>query len=267
MNHRLQRSFSPVISGCPRTLVVALAIAVVAAVAVPPATAADQDAPLRHFESKVRPLLLQRCGECHGPEKQEGGFRVDSPAALRRGGSSGSTIVSGSPEKSLLVSAIAYKDEAVQMPPSGKLPAAEIAVMVEWIRAGAALPEEAGAPLPQKSVGDEQLVEGRRFWAFQPPVSRPLPSVRDSAWTRTAIDRFILEKLDSERIAPAADADSATWFRRAAFDLTGLPPDPDAVQALLADTAPDARARVLDRLLASPRYGERYARHWLDIAR
>jgi mono/diheme cytochrome c family protein len=267
MNHRLHRSFPPVLAFHLRTLVVSLATMLVVSATVLPAAAADQDAQLRHFESKVRPLLLQRCGECHGAEKQEGGFRVDSPAALRRGGSSGSTIVAGNPEKSLLVSAIVYKDEALQMPPSGKLPTAEIAVIEEWVRAGAALPEDAGAPLPQKSVGDEQLAEGRRFWAFQPPVPRPLPSVGNSAWSRTAIDRFILEKLESERIAPAADADSATWFRRAAFDLTGLPPDPDAVQALLADTAPDARARVLDRLLASPRYGERYARHWLDIAR
>ncbi len=242
-------------------------LAFVTALVATPMLAAGQDAPLRHFEAKGRPLWRQRCGECHGPDKQEGGLRVDSPAALRRGGNSGSTIVAGQPEKSLLASAVGYKDEALQMPPSGKLPAAEIAAIVDWIRAGAALPEDAGAPPPQKSVGDEQLAEGRRFWAFQPPADHPLPAVLNPTWSRSPLDRFILARLEQERVVPAADADAATWFRRAAFDLTGLPPDPAAVRELLADPAPDARARVLDRLLASPRHGERYARHWLDIAR
>ena len=263
MNSRLRRSFGPAAS---RVLGM-LAIVALTAFVFAPVAASGQEAQLRHFESKVRPLLLQRCGECHGPEKQEGGLRVDSPAALRRGGSSGATIVAGQPEKSLLASAIGYQDEALQMPPNGKLPATEIAVLVDWIRAGASMPEDAGAPLPQRSVGDEQLAEGRRFWAFQPPAPHPAPSVRHSAWPLTTLDQFILARLEQEQLPPTADADAATWFRRAAFDLTGLPPDPEAVRELLADSSPDARARVLDRLLASPRHGERYARHWLDIAR
>ena len=259
---------SPVRRPCEHLVACARGVlVVVVGAALLPLSATGQEAQLRHFEAKVRPLLIQRCGECHGADKQEGGLRVDSPAALRRGGNSGSTLVAGQPEKSLLASAIGYKDEALQMPPSGKLPAAEIAAIVEWIKAGAALPEDAGAPLPQRSVGDEQLAEGRRFWAFQSPVPQPLPTVRHAAWPLTALDRFILARLEQEQLAPTVDADPATWFRRAAFDLTGLPPDPEAVREFLADAAPDARARVLDRLLASPRHGERYARHWLDIAR
>lgn len=251
------------IAGLALGTVLALSTARCAPAADGPARAEQ----LRHFESKVRPILVQRCVKCHGSEKQEGELRLDSPTAALRGGAAGPPVVAGAPDKSLLVSAIRYKDEALQMPPEGKLPAEEIAALVQWIQTGAAIPEETGAPPPLKSIGDEQIAQGRQFWAFRAPANPPVPAVAQPAWLRTPLDAFILARLESEKLAPSPDADRATWLRRATYDLIGLPPQPDDVRAFVADESPDARVRALDRLLASPRYGERWARHWLDIAR
>ena len=244
------------IAGVVLAGLVTLGLASVAIAADGPARAEQ----LRHFESKVRPILVQRCVKCHGGEKQEGELRLDSPAAALRGGAAGPPVIAGAPDKSLLVSAVNYKDEALQMPPDGKLPAEEIAALVQWIQSGAAIPEEAGAPPPLKSVGDEQLAQGRQFWAFRAPGHPPVPAVAQSAWPRSPLDAFILARLESERLRPSPDADRAIWLRRATYDLLGLPPQPDDVRAFVADESPDARVRALDRLLASPRYGERWTR-------
>jgi mono/diheme cytochrome c family protein len=222
---------------------------------------------LRHYESKVRPILLNRCAKCHGPDEQEGKLRLDSPAATLRGGAAGSPVVAGEPERSLLISAVNYKDDALQMPPEGKLPADEIAALVLWIKTGAVVPDEGGSPAPSKSVDDSHIEEGRKFWAFQPAKRHPLPAVSRPQWLNSAIDAFILSQLDAHQLTPNPDADRATWIRRATLDLTGLPPRPEEVREFTADDSPDSRVRALDRLLASPRYGERWARHWLDIAR
>ena len=154
------------------------------------------------------------------------------------------------------------------MPPTGKLPDADIATLTEWIAQGAFWPEEAGAPAAKPNTGEYQITaEQRAFWSFQPVKSPPLPKVANSAWARTPIDQFILAALEGKGIQPSPAADKRTLIRRATFDLIGLPPTPEQVAAFLKDESPDAFAKVVDRLLASPQYGERWGRHWLDVAR
>ncbi|MDP2321997.1 MAG: PSD1 and planctomycete cytochrome C domain-containing protein [Acidobacteriota bacterium] len=239
----------------------------------PAATAAaGQDATL--FETKVRPMLAANCFACHG-EKALAGLRVDSRDALLRGGETGPALVPGDPEKSALFKAVQHADGFPRMPRGrAKLGAADIDALAEWIRAGAVWPEDeptsGGNPsgLPA-AVSHERAItaEHRAFWAFQPlKKSRP-PAVQNAAWPRTDIDRFILARLEQERLAPVAAADKLTLLRRATLDLTGLPPTPEDVDAFLADTSADAFDKVVDRLLASPRYGETWGRLWLDVAR
>jgi mono/diheme cytochrome c family protein len=219
------------------------------------------------FEAKVRPLLVGRCQDCHGPEKQKGGLRLDSPGAMRAGGDSGPAIEPGDPENSPLVEAVTYEG-AVQMPPDGKLDAKEIAALAAWVKMGAPWP---AATEPAASVPAEApraITEADRdFWAFRPVQDPPAPAVEGASWPRTSIDPFILARLEAAGLAPAPPADRRAWLRRVTFDLTGLPPTPVEVEHFLDDDAADAPARVVDRLLASPRYGERWARHWLDLAR
>ena len=228
-----------------------------------------REAQLRFYESKVRPLLIAQCGKCHGADKQEGQLRLDTPEGLARGGMSGPVVVAGQPERSLLISAVGYKDEALQMPPDAKLPTTQIADLVEWVKQGAAFPgsDNTAAPKPLKAIDSKQIELGRTFWAFQPPVAPPLPNVRRRDWARGPVDLLILAPLEARGIGPVAGASRTDLLRRVTFDLTGLPPRADEVEAFLADHEPDAYARVVDRLLASPRHGETWARHWLDIAR
>ena len=246
-------------------LVASLAGAVTGARAAEP----TREAQLRFYESKVRPLLIAQCGKCHGAEKQEGQLRLDTPEGLARGGMSGPVVVAGQPERSLLISAVGYKDEALQMPPDGKLPTTQIADLVEWVKQGAAFPgsDNTAAPKPLKAVDTKQIELGRGFWAFQPPMTPPLPEVRRRDWARGPVDLLILAPLEARGISPVAGAGRTDLLRRVTFDLTGLPPRTDEVEAFLADQGPDAYARVIDRLMASPRHGETWARHWLDIAR
>lgn len=230
--------------------------------------AAEPDAAgIEFFESKVRPILVEHCQECHGAKKQESELRVDSKAALAAGGASGPTIVPNDPDKSLLIQAVRWPDIGLQMPPKAKLPNDKIAILVEWVKRGAPYPGSEGAPAPTKSVGDEAVAAGRQFWSFQPPRAAPLPVVRDAAWVRAPVDAFLLATMERHELSPAPPADRATLLRRLTFDFTGLPPTPDEVLAFLADDSPDAVERQIDRLLASPRYGERWGRHWLDVAR
>jgi cytochrome c553/mono/diheme cytochrome c family protein len=219
------------------------------------------------FESNVRPVLAESCFRCH-TATETAGLRVDSREALLKGGDSGPAIVPGDPDASLLIKAIRHAGDAPKMPMSGsKLSDAKIAAFAQWVRDGAVFPASsttAAAPAAaEKSITPEQ----RAFWAFQPirRVAPPTPS--DQTWAKTDIDRFILARLEQEGLKPVRSADRRTLLRRATLDLTGLPATPEDIEAFEKDESPDAFAKVVDRLLASPRYGEAWARMWLDVAR
>ncbi len=220
---------------------------------------------LEFFEREVRPLLVGRCQECHGEKKQKGDLRLDSRSAALAGGSTGPAVVPGKAGESLLVDAINYGD-LYQMPPKSKLPASEIAVLTRWIDMGAPWPGDA-RPKATGKEGSFDLGARAKHWSFRPITAPEPPEVRDRAWPKDAIDRFVLAALEARGLAPAPEADRRTLIRRATFDLVGLPPDPAAVDAFLEDEAPDAFEKVVDRLLASPHHGERWGRHWLDLVR
>ena len=219
---------------------------------------------LAFFEKNVRPLLAEKCYACHSAKTMAmGELRLDSKAAVLRGGSRGAAIVPSDPDASLLVKAIRYRTIDLRMPPTGKLADNEIADIETWIEMGA--PDPRGdEPAPQVTEKKIDLEGGRQFWSFQPVRDPALPEVRDPAWVRTDVDRFVLAKLASNRFEPAAEADRRTLLRRLTFDLTGLPPSPEEIDQFLSDSAPNAYEKVVDRLLASPHYGERWGRHWLE---
>lgn len=232
-------------------------------------SAADQ-AGLEFFEKKIRPVLVEHCYVCHstGAKKLKGGLRLDIPEGIRSGGDSGPVVITGKPAESRLIAAMEYAGSVSEMPPKGKLPERVIADFRKWVELGVPLPAATGGaqpqPLPQRSIDMEQ---GRRFWSFQPLRRQAPPLTSDPAWPLKRIDHFVLRKLDEHAMRPAAAADRRTWIRRAYFDLTGLPPTYAETEAFAADSAPDAFERVVERLLASPHYGERWGRHWLDVAR
>ncbi|MCY2966412.1 MAG: DUF1553 domain-containing protein, partial [Planctomycetota bacterium] len=231
-------------------------------------SAADRAQAEAFFESKIRPLLVDRCLECHGGAKQKAGLRLDSPAALTQGGNSGAVVVPKQPDKSLLIQAVRYTGD-LKMPPKSKLPDAEIALLVEWVRQGAIWPQsKEPSPGVKSATTETEITEAdRNFWAFQPVRPVALPAVKNELWALEDLDRFILAKLEAAALSPAPAADKRTLIRRATLDLHGIPPTPAEIDAFLTDSSPDAFAHVVDRLLASPRYGERFARHWLDVAR
>jgi len=225
------------------------------------------EAGLRFFETKIRPLLIDRCVGCHGEDDAESDLRLDHLSDMLAGGVSGPAVVPGKLDESLLIAAISFQDELLQMPPDGKLPDAEIELLKEWIARGAPHPEAdgSGVPAPRKSAIN--LEEAKKFWSFRPLISPQVPAVQDAAWVINPIDAFVLSKLESEGLTPSRPADKRTLLRRVTYDLTGLPPTPEAIEAFLADESPDAYARVIDYLLESKEYGEHWGRHWLDIAR
>ena len=225
-------------------------------------TAADLD----FFESKVRPLLDANCFSCHANGKDRGGLSLADRESLLKGGDSGRpAVVPGDPDHSPLIAAVRY-DDAVKMPKQYKLKDEEIAVLVAWVRRGAPWAAGSGGPAI-RTAGDVIRPEDRAFWSFRPVADPPFPGVKDPDWCKQPLDRFILARQEEKGLHPVAPADKRTLIRRATFDLIGLPPTPEEVDAFLADDSPDAFARVVDRLLASPHYGERWARHWLDVAR
>ncbi|MBX9583271.1 MAG: PSD1 and planctomycete cytochrome C domain-containing protein [Gemmataceae bacterium] len=219
------------------------------------------------YARSVAPLLTARCGKCHGPEKQRGGLRLDDRAAAFAGGDSGDpTVTPNDPDGSALIQRLVTADPALRMPPKADpLPKEEIDLLRRWVAEGASWPEgKAAAP----RAGEMTVTDvDRDHWAFRPLRPVPTPAVKDAAWARTPIDRFVLAALETKGLAPTAEADRRTLIRRLTFDLHGLPPTPEEVAAFLADDSPDAYEKVVDRLLASPGYGERWARHWLDLAR
>ena len=212
------------------------------------------------YRQEIQPLLAKHCYECHGPDVQKSGLRLDTVAAAIEGGYSGAAIVEGKSGESLLVAALTGAGDAQKMPPKGPpLAEAEIALVKQWIDQGAKRPAD-DAPAPSKAAAN-------KHWAFQPLVAPPLPKVSAPAWVRNPIDAFILAKLDAASLKPAAEADRVTLIRRLSLDLIGLPPSPAEVDAFVNDPNSDAYEQLVDRLLASPHYGERWARHWLDQAR
>ncbi len=222
---------------------------------------------LEFFEKQVRPLLVEHCFECHSgaAKKVKGGLRLDARAAVLAGGDTGAAAVPGKPAESLLIDAVNYGD-LYQMPPKSKLPPEQIAVLTRWVTLG--LPWPAEAPNVAVDARGFDLAERKaEHWAWRPLTRTPLPDVRDPAWPSQDLDRYILTGLEAQGLAPARPATPRAWLRRVTFDLTGLPPTLEETESFLADTSPLARERVVDRLLASPRFGERWARHWLDLVR
>ncbi|OJW14389.1 MAG: hypothetical protein BGO49_28700 [Planctomycetales bacterium 71-10] len=244
--------------GRPKRAIPALAALAVglASVAARGQSAAEVEA----FEKHVRPLLVEKCQSCHGPDKQKGGLRLDARAALVEGGDSGPAVVPGDPEESLLMQAV-RREDGLEMPPDGPLAPEQVEALGRWIAAGAAWPADSGPAVEsRKDVW-------ARHWAFQ-PIARPgPPTPREPSRVRTPVDAFVLAKLDAAGLAPSPEADRRTLIRRLSYDLTGLPPSPEEVAAFVADPDPDAYEKLVDRLLASEAYGEQWARHWLDVAR
>jgi mono/diheme cytochrome c family protein len=244
------------------------AIAMVATlVAVGPRVRGDEPSAsqLKFFEEQVRPLLAEHCQRCHGDQKQKGHLRLDSLASILKGGDSGPAIEPGKPEESLLVEAINY--DGLEMPPTGKLDDAQVAVLTRWVAMGAPWPA-ADRDRPRPATGAAKITDAdRAFWAFRPLSSPAAPVANSDAWSRNPIDRFVFEKLREQGLAPAPEADRRTLIRRASFDLLGLPPSPEEVEAFVADPSPTAYEALIDRMLARPEYGQRWARHWLDLVR
>lgn len=223
--------------------------------------------PAEQFETKIRPVLAKNCFACH-TQSRMGGLQLSSKESLLKGGNSGPAVVPGHPEQSLLIRALNYSDAKLKMPPQAKLKEEEIADLTDWIKHGVFWPEETGSKAPQSKNGEYVITpEQRAFWAFQPVRLPLIPDVKDKNWVRNPIDNFILSQLESSGLKPVRGADKRTLLRRATFDLLGLPPTPEEVEAFLNDRAPDAFSKVVDRLLNSPHYGERWGRFWLDIAR
>ncbi len=219
------------------------------------------------FETEVRPLLVKRCLGCHGAGAMSG-LRLDSRESILKGGNSGPALIPGKPDDSLMIQAVTHRHARLRMPPQGQLPENEIAVLVHWVAQGAYWPPDDKTAAAPASKGEYVITaEQRSFWAYQPVKPPTVPAVRDAQWARSSIDRFVLARLEKEGLRPAPPADRRTLIRRATFDLTGLPPTPEEVESFVRDKRPDALAKLIDRLLASPRYGERWGRYWLDVAR
>lgn len=213
------------------------------------------------FEKRIRPLLVKHCYSCHSADSDEveGGLRLDTRGAIDEGGYAGPALEPGDPENSHLIRAVRYKDKDLQMPPDGKLSDAEIADLEAWVKAGAPDPREAIAKPITPAKSDH--------WSLQPVISHPLPEIKDAAWSRSFVDTFVRARQEAKGLSPVAAADSVTLIRRVTFDFTGLPPTPEEIDAFAGDPSPDAFERAVDRLLASPAYGERWGRHWLDVVR
>jgi len=217
------------------------------------------------FETKVRPIFANICSNCHG-DAATSGLRVDSRELLLKGGSRGPAIVPNDPDKSLMIQAVRQTGE-LKMPKGGKLTPEEVQSLTEWVKMGAPWPRSKPTLTAARGTQFKISPEQRSFWSFQPLKMPATPSLKNVHWGKTAIDKFVLAKLESQGISPAPTADRRTLIRRATFDLTGLPPTPEEIEAFEKDRSPQAFEKVVDRLLASPRYGERWGRHWLDIAR
>jgi hypothetical protein len=228
-----------------------------------PAMAQDQ---AEHFELKIRPILANRCYGCHSTAPL-GGLAMNSRNGLLKGGKTGPAVVPGKPEESLLLEAITHANPKMKMPlGAAKIPDAEIALLTDWVKAGAFWPE---SKTPSAPAGKAYVITQaqRNFWAFRPITNPPAPAVQNTAWPKTQLDHFVLSQLESKQLRPNAPAQRRDLIRRVSLDLTGLPPTYAETEAFVNDKSPDAYPKLIDRLLASPHYGERWARYWLDVAR
>jgi hypothetical protein len=217
------------------------------------------------FEKKIRPVLVEHCYKCHsekGEKGIKGGLSLESREGIRKGGDTGPALELGNPDKSLIIEAIRHSDEDLQMPPKHRLPQQVIADFEQWVRMGAPDPREGEAP---KMETDFSAARG--FWSFKPVANPPVPKVKNAEWARNDVDRFVLAKLEEKDLKPNGEADRRTLLRRATYDLTGLPPTPEEMREFLADQSSEAFAKVVDHLLASTAYGEKWGRHWLDLVR
>ncbi len=231
-----------------------------------PASAADP-ADLEFFEQKIRPVLVERCLKCHAASKPKGGLRLDRRASVFEGGDSGPAIVAGKPDESLLIKAITWSGVVSEMPPDSKLSNRVVEDFRQWIARGAAFPEDSEAATNGEKHRPVDIEQGRKFWSFLPVREATPPAVSDSSELRQKVDSFVRAQLEREKMQSAPEADRRTLIRRLSLDLIGLPPTYDEIAAFITDDAPDAYERLVDRLLASPHYGERWGRHWLDLAR
>ena len=234
-----------------------------------PADPSPQSATTQEFFNfQIKPLLAARCQKCHGATSDKGGLSLASKEKALAGGDTGPVVVPGKPEESLLIQAVGYADDSLQMPPDGKLSDEQIGLLTRWVKEGAEWSDETPVtpPSPEHDAESATAVQSD-LWSLQPVREVAPPAVRYESWTNGPIDRFILARLEEAGLMPSEPADKRTLLRRATFDLTGLPPSPEEIEAFLADDSPSAFANVVDRLLASPRYGERWGRHWLDVVR
>jgi hypothetical protein len=217
------------------------------------------------FDEQIKPVLVKHCYECHSKAAEDigAGLELDSPAAMMRGGDSGPVVIPHDVPKSLLIQMLRHEEDVSPMPPEDKLADEVVSAFEQWVRLGAPDSREESGP----TARDERLEAGRRHWSFQPPQSAEPPSVRQTDWPRGAIDHFVLARMEAEELKPVADASRRTLVRRVFFDLIGLPPSAEEVEQFLADDSTDALANLIDRLLDSPRFGERWGRHWLDVVR
>ncbi|MCE2784983.1 MAG: PSD1 and planctomycete cytochrome C domain-containing protein [Pirellula sp.] len=229
---------------------------------------------LEYFETKVRPILVEHCYECHSGLEKQGGLRLDHRMGIQRGGDSGPAFDSDRPAESLLLRAVGYQDSDLQMPPSGRLGDAQVATLEKWILSGAPDPRTNPSGGMTEDLSSEQgkptgmsIQEGQSFWSMRPLGSVSIPTPVRADWCRNPIDAFVLQALESKGLRPAPPASDRELLRRLSMDLIGLPPEPAEYRAFEQDTAPEAIDRQIDRLLSSPQYGIRYARHWLDVAR
>ena len=235
-----------------------------------PTLGATPEEGLEFFEKRIRPIFVEHCQECHSAAKgkTKGELDLASREGWVKGGESGTAVVPGKPDASLLVTAVRYWNKDLQMPPKKPLAPAQVDDLIEWVKLGAPDPRTGAQPVAVASEkGGSVLEKGRGHWAFQPMKPHTPPPVQNAAWVRNAVDAFTLAKMEAAGVKPAADADRRTLIRRATFDLAGLPPTPEEVAAFENDASPDAFAKLVERLLASPRYGERWGRHWLDVVR
>jgi mono/diheme cytochrome c family protein len=234
-----------------------------------PASAWQANDSIEFFEKKVRPVLATSCAKCHNSKAKIAGLDLTTAEGFARGGENGALINKEKPEESRLLKVIGYDGE-MKMPPTGKLKDDEIAVLTAWVKMGAPWPgaeKAVAAGGPKPSTAREFTEAEKTFWAYQPVKDAAPPAVKNAAWAQSPIDRFVLNKLEEKGLAPAPAADKLSLLRRATFDLTGLPPSEAEMREFLADNSSEAFKKVVDRLLASPRYGERWGRHWLDVAR
>lgn len=220
---------------------------------------------IEFFEKRIRPIFIEHCQDCHGAETQEASLRVDSRQALLKGGDTGPAIVPKDGNAGELLAALRYDPDGYQMPPDGKLAHEKIDLIQQWIAMGAPWPEETNVVATTEK--EFNLNERARHWSFQPLTNEPPPQPVNGSWCRNEIDQFILHKLEEHQLSPAEEADRRTWIRRAYLDVIGLPPTPAAVEKFIADTSSSAFEKVVDELLASPHFGERWGRHWLDVVR